>query len=120
MSHPLTRWERVVWIASWLAPLAGWGAFILMCLYIAWPHLRANARITAWLIGACVLAALIAHAMVWHHGSTAEHFSDEERVHLSRRLKRAGGHGHWRALMKKYQRTWHKGRSHSGARPRFN
>jgi hypothetical protein len=58
--------------------------------------------------------------LVWHHGATAEHFSPEEREHLSRRLRRAAGHGHWRALMRKYERTWYKGRSHSGARPRFD
>ncbi len=120
MSHPLTRWEKLVWIASWLAPIAGWAAFILIGLAIAWPQIRMSAETVAWMIGGCVLAALIAHAMVWHHGATTEHFSNEERKHLSRRLKRAGGHGHWRALMKKYQRTWYKGRSHSGERPRFD
>jgi hypothetical protein len=120
MAHPLTRWEKVVWIASWLAPLAVWGVFIVMGLVIAWPQLRSDARSTAWVIGGFVLAGLVAHAMVWHHGTTTEHFSPEERAHLTRRLRRAGGHGHWRALMKKYQRTWSKGRGHSGARPRFD
>ena len=73
MAHPLTRWEKAVWIASWLAPLAVWGAFIVMGLVIAWPQLRGNAREAAWLIGGVVLAGLVAHAMVWHHGTTAEH-----------------------------------------------
>jgi len=91
-----------------------------MGMFIAWPQLRGDARAVAWLIGGFVLAGLVAHAMVWHHGTTAEHFTPEERTHLSRRLRRAGGHGHWRALMKKYQRTWHKGRGQSGARPRFD
>ena len=120
MSQPLSRWERIVWVASWVAPLGLWGAFILFGLNVAWASVRGNAHLTAWIIGALVLLAFVAHALVWHHGTTAEHFSPEERAGLAARLRRAGGHGHWRTLMKKYQRTWYKGRSHSGARPRFD
>jgi hypothetical protein len=120
MSQPLSRWERFVWIASWVAPLALWGAFILLGLVVAWPSLRGNAPLHAWIIGAVVLVALVAHAMVWHHGTRAEHFLPEERAELARRLRGAAGHGHWRALMTKHQRSWYKGRSHSGGRPRFD
>ena len=120
MFHPLSRWEKLVWIASWVAPLALWAAFILIGLVIAWPQLRADAGAQAWLIGAVVLVALVAHSLVWHHGATVPHFAPEERAALKQRLIRAGGHGHWRTLMKKHQRHWYKGRSHSGERPRFD
>ncbi len=120
MSQPLSRWERIVWIASWVAPLALWGAFILFGLVVAWPSLRGDVRLHVWIIGAVVLVALVAHALVWHHGATAAHFSSEERAGLTARLSRVGGHAHWRSLMKKYQRTWYKGRSHSGGRPRYD
>jgi hypothetical protein len=120
MAQPLSRWERIVWIASWVAPLALWGAFILFGLVVAWPSLRGDARLHAWLIGAIVLLALVAHVLVWRHGTTAEHFSSEERSGLAARLRRAGGHGHWRTLMTKHQRTWYKGHSHTGGRPRFD
>jgi hypothetical protein len=120
MHQPLGRREKLVWIASWVAPLALWGVFIVLGLVVAWPSLRGEASLHAWLIGLVVVVALVAHSLVWHHGATAEHFTAEERTALKGRLRRAGGHGHWRALMKKYQRTWYKGRSHSGGRPRFD
>jgi hypothetical protein len=120
MSHPVSRWEKVIWIASWVAPLALWGVFIAFGLTVAWPQLRTDAKLASWLIGALALLAFVAHALVWHHGTTAVHFTPEERGALKQRLQKAGGHGHWRALMRKYDRHWQKGRSRSGARPRFD
>jgi hypothetical protein len=120
MSHPLSRWEKLVWVASWIAPFAMWGAFILVGMVIAWPALSANVGLQAWVIGVIVVVAFVAHSLVWHHSARVVHLTSEERAALKGRLRRAGGHGHWRALMKKYQRTWYKGRSHSGGRPRFD
>ncbi len=120
MPQPLSRWEKVVWIASWVAPLALWGVFILAGLVIAWPAVRSNFGLHAWIIGSIVIVALLAHSLVWHHSATVPHFTPEERATLKGKLRRAGGHGHWRALMKKYQRHWYKGRSHSGERPRYD
>ena len=120
MSQPLSRWERAVWVASWVAPLAAWGAFVVFGLVVAWPALRSGGAAAAWVIGALVIVGFVAHFLVWHHGSRAPHFTPEERAHLAGKLARAGGHGHWRALMRKHQRTWPRGRSGSGARPRFD
>jgi hypothetical protein len=120
MQGPLTAWERVVWIASWVAPLARWAVFIAFGLVVAWPAMRRDALLAAWLVAGLAGVAFGAHFLVWHHSARAEHFSPEERAHLASKLRRAGGHGHWRALMTKYQRTWYKGRSHSGERPRYD
>lgn len=120
MSEPLSRFERAVWVASWVAPLARWAVFIAFGLVVAWPALRSDPWLAAWVIVGLVVIGFLAHFLVWHHGTRAEHFNEQERAHLSGRLLRAGGHGDWRALMRKYQRTWYRGRSHSGERPRYD
>ncbi len=120
MPQTLTRREKAAWIASWVAPLAGWAALVAFGLVVAWPELRRNAFLAAWVIGALVIAGFAAHFLVWHHGTRAPHFTEQERAHLTGKLARAGGHRHWRALMRKYERTWHAGRGRSGARPRFD
>lgn len=115
-------WERLVWLASWVAPIAGAAALLLFGLYVLWPRLgglRAGVELQAWVIGLCLLA-LLAHAMVMHHGATAPHFTHDEKSELRFKLRTGRGHAHWRALMKQKQRSWYKGRSHSGERPRYD
>ena len=116
-------WERLVWLASWLAPTAFWAALLLFGLAVLRPQLRGfggRVELHAWAISLCVLVALVAHALLMHHGATAPHFTHDERAELQWKLKTGRGHGHWRALMKQKRATWYKGRSHSGERPRYD
>jgi len=118
-----SRWARLVWLASWLAPTAFWAALLLFGAFIVWPQFRglgSRAELHAWAISLCVLVALVAHALVMHHGTTAPHFSHDEKAELRWKLRTGRGHAHWRALMKRKQATWYKGRSHSGERPRYD
>lgn len=119
----MTRWEKIVWLASWLAPLAGWAALVLFGLSVVRPSvggLAARGDLLAWVVGLCVLLAFAAHMLVMHHGATGGHFSRDEQAELRWKLQTGRGHSRWRELMRKHQRTWYKGRSHSGERPRYD
>ncbi len=118
-----SRRERLVWLASWLAPIAWWAALLLFGVFVLRPQLRGlggKVELHAWAISLCVLIALVAHALVMHHGVTAPHFSHDEKAELRWKLRTGRGYAHWRTLMRKHERTWYKGRSHSGERPRYD
>lgn len=118
----MSLWERIVWIGSWVAPLAWCAAFLFLGALVLWPELGRPAgggRLLAWLISALVLA-LAAHLLVSAHGGLTRTFSRDEKAELAWKLARGGGHGHWRRLMRQRQRHWYKGRSHSGERPRYD
>lgn len=118
-----TFWERVTWIASWVAPL-GWSASLLLfALLVAWPELgrlAGEGRDVAWLVGFFVLLGLSGHVAVMAHGTVTSHFSRDEKAELRWKLHSGAGYSHWRRLMRKHERTWHKGRSASGARPKYD
>ncbi|MBN2371030.1 MAG: hypothetical protein JXO72_11135 [Vicinamibacteria bacterium] len=119
----MTTWDRAAWIGSWLASAAGWSIIGLFGLYVIWNDFRVfinRGHGFAWLIAALVLILLTAHFVVMRHTHRAEHFPQEERARLKRRLAFGHGHGHWRRLMRQSQRHWFKGRSHSGERPRYD
>lgn len=118
----MSRWERIVWIASWLAPVAWCAVFALFGLFVLWPSLRGlgDARLHAWALGICVLVALVLHILVMHHGVTTTHFSRDEKAELRWKLKVGRGYSHWRGLMRQHERTWYHGRSHTSARPRYD
>jgi hypothetical protein len=120
VSNPLTRWERLVWAASWIAPLAWLTTAIAFGLVVAWPTLRARPEIVPWALGAIALIAFAAHFVVHHHAMTAAHFSAEEKGKLRYKLWRGTGYRDWRALMRERRLHHYKGRSHSGERPRYD
>jgi hypothetical protein len=115
--------ERGVWIASWVAPAAGWAALLVLGLFVAWPRARLAASsggFHAWLIAGLVLAWLIAHLAVRFHGTAWGGFSRDERAELKWKLNVGRGYAHWRELMRRRGAHWYGGRSHSGERPRFD
>ncbi|MCU0241222.1 MAG: hypothetical protein MUF51_02220 [Vicinamibacteria bacterium] len=115
--------ERAYWAASYVGPALWWLACLLFGLVVFWPMLRDNVVMQAWLFGLGVISALIAfasHTFLRRHSARAAHFSPEERALLRTRLKWGRGYGHWRALMRRHQRTWYRGRSHAGERPRYD
>jgi hypothetical protein len=123
LGQELTTSERIAWIGSWLAPFARWSIIVLFGLWVIWADFRAlvsRGRGFAWLIAALVLLLFTAHFVVMRHTHRADHFPQEERAQLKRRLAFGHGHGHWRRLMRQSQRHWFKGRSHSGERPRYD
>jgi hypothetical protein len=122
-ANSLTAWEKAVWIGSFTAPLAGWALLMLFGLYVIRSDFRAfvgKGHVFAWILGALVIVALMAHFAVMRHAHRAEHFPHEARAELKRRLAFGHGHGHWRRLMRQNQKQWYKGRSHSGERPRYD
>ncbi len=120
MSTPMTRWERLAWAASWVAPLAWLGVAVAFGVFVSWPALRAHVELLPWLIGAVVLVGFAAHFVVHYHAMTAPHFSAEDKGKLRYKLWRGTGYGHWRELMRERRLHHYKGRSHSGERPRYD
>jgi hypothetical protein len=120
VSDPMTRWERLVWAASWVAPLAWLAVLVVFGVFVSWSALKARPDMFAWALGAVMLIGFAAHFLVHHHAMTAAHFSTDEKGKLRYKLWRGTGYGHWRELMRERRLHHYKGRSHSGERPRYD
>src|SRR5574341_535369 len=116
----MTLRDRIAWVGSWVAPVAGWIVLLVFAAMVVWPQLRLSAeqgRIHAWIISALVLLWFAGHLAVRLHGSLAAGLSRDERAELHFKLNVGRGYSHWRDLMRRQGRTWYGGRSHSGERP---
>lgn len=114
--------DRIVWIGSWVAPVAWVVAAVLLAVVVARPELGETAgggRIHAWLLGVLALGAA-AHLLVVTHGHFHKAFSHDERAQLRFKLALGAGHGHWRRLMRQHHESQYGGRSHSGERPHYD
>ena len=118
----MTRWERLVWLASWVAPLSAWAALLAFGWYVVHGRgsIATSPRMIIWIVGALVMVAALTHLTVGLHALHSSRFAPQERSELRRRLSRGTGHSHWRRLMRQSHSSWYKGRSHSGERPRFD
>ena len=115
--------DKIAWIGSWVAPVAGWLALLVFAAVVVWPRLPqtvGEGRIHAWIISALVLLWFAGHLAVRLHGSLAAGLSRDERAELHFKLNVGRGYAHWRDLMRKQGRSWQGSRSHSGGRPRYD
>jgi hypothetical protein len=116
----MTLKDRLAWIGSWVAPIAGWIVVLAFAATVVWPQLRqSGGRIHAWIISALVLLWFAGHLAVRLHGSLAAGLSRDERAELHFKLNVGRGYAHWRELMRRQGRSY-GGRSHSGERPRYD
>jgi hypothetical protein len=119
----MTLKDRIAWVGSWVAPVAGWIVVIAFAALVMWPRLRrtpADGRIDAWVISFFVLLWFAGHLAVRLHGSFAADLSRDERAELHFKLNLGRGYSHWRDLMRRQGRSWYGGRSHQGGRPRYD
>ena len=114
----MTLWDRGVWLASWLAPLGWLAAAVFLGLWILAPAVRMTPGTFAWATGICAVLAALSHLSILHHGHASGRFTAEQTQELREALRTQRGYGRWRALMRHAPR--YNGRSHSGARPRFD
>src|SRR6266581_6418917 len=112
----MTAWERIVWIASWIAPVAGWVAVLAFAAVIVRPQIRpllGHGGTQAWAIGALAALWALGHLTVRLHGVTSD-FSRDERSAFHWKLNLGHGYAHWRKLVRRRRRGEYAGRSHSG------
>jgi hypothetical protein len=111
--------DRDVRLATWLAPLGWFAAAVCLGLWVVAPTVLLDPRTFAWGTAFCVVFAALGHLAVLHRLQArrwsappegpkpplgpATHDDDRGRPTPTRRLP-----------------VRHQGRSHSGARPRFD
>jgi hypothetical protein len=118
----MTPFDRLTWVASFLAPLVGWLIVVLFGAFVsqeALPARLVSPRTAAWLSALLVLIWLASHLTVRFHGRRARDFSRDDKAELAFRLNSGHGYAHWRALMRGAGKTWYRGRSH-GEHPRYD
>ncbi len=118
----MSLWERIAWVGSWVAPV-GWAATaLLLGVWVVWPRISAgmaDGQLHAWLLAALALA-VVPHLVVNAHSTFTKTFTRDEKAELRVKLGLVGRYSHWRRLMRRHQRSWYRGRSHSGERPRYD
>jgi hypothetical protein len=115
----MSRLDRRVWAARWLAPLGWAAAAVLLALSLFVPVPTPDPPVFAWALGLSVIVALIGHLL-----SQADHQRGSGR-HAVDAAPRAG----WRLAFDRVAsrlavprtgRGRYKGHSHAGGRPRFD
>lgn len=119
----MTPFDRLTWVASFVAPLVGWLILVLFGAFVSQEALPArliSPKAAAWLSALLVLAWLASHLTVRFHSRRAREFSRDEQSELSFQLSRGRGYARWRHLMRGVGKTWYRGRSHAGEHPRYD
>ena len=119
----MTPFDRLTWVASFVAPLVGWLILVLFGAFVSQEALPArliSPQAAAWLSALLVLVWLASHVAVRVHSRRAREFSRDDQAELSFRLNRGRGYSHWRTLMRGVGKTWYRGRGHGGEHPRYD
>jgi hypothetical protein len=111
--------DRDVRVASWLAPLGWLAAAVCLGLWVVAPTVLLDPRTFAWGTGLCVVFAALGHLAILHRlhasrSSEAPQGAEPRRGPAARdgEAKRPARRG------PPFVRS--RGRSHAGARPRFD
>ena len=119
----MSAWDRIVWIGSLVAPIAGWVALLAFAAVIVRPEMASLAgygHAHAWVIGVLAVAWALGHVGVRLHSTLAPGLSRDDKSELRWKLNLGHGYAHWRGLMKRQGRGLYAGKSHSGERPRYD
>jgi hypothetical protein len=108
--------DRGSWFLSWLAPVSWLVVAVLLVLYVGTPAVRLEAPTLAWVVTLAIVVFALTHTAARGQGSLSR-----ARGHHELRAP-FGGAGAPRGARGRgpHASTWYKGRSHSGARPRFD